>query len=90
MTSQLNVGLICKLGGSLMCLAYFIGMLSPGVCTPRHRQTSGRLVQEFNVCTVVNTYNSDHHLLKILAEELYQYGMNNSLKQDISIREPPI
>ena len=35
-----------------MYLAYFIGMLSTGVCTPRHQQTSGRLVQELNVCTV--------------------------------------
>ena len=52
MTYQLNVALICKLSGSLMYLAYFICMLSTGVCTPRHRQTSGRLVQELNVCTV--------------------------------------
>ena len=35
--------------GSLMCLAYFFDM---GVCTTRHWQTSGRLVQQFNVCTV--------------------------------------
>ena len=52
MTSQLNEALVCKLGGSLMYLAYFIGTLSTGDCTPRDRQTSGRLVQELNVCTV--------------------------------------
>ena len=52
MTSQLNIALLCKLDGSLMYLAYFIGILSTGLCTPRHRQTSGRLVQELNVCTV--------------------------------------
>ena len=37
-----------------MYLAYFIGMLSTGVCTPRHQQTSGRLVKELNVCTVAS------------------------------------
>ena len=52
MTSKLNVALTCRLGESLMYLAYFIGMLSTGVCIPRHRQTSGRLVQELNVSTV--------------------------------------
>ena len=52
MTSQLNVALICMLGGSLMYLAYFVGMLSTGVCTSRHRLTFGRLVQKLNVCIV--------------------------------------
>ena len=52
MTSQLNVALIRKLRRSLMCLASFFGMLSMGVCTTRYWQTSGRLVQELNVCTV--------------------------------------
>ena len=37
----------------MMCLAYLFGMLSMGVCTTRHWQTSGRLVQELNVWTVV-------------------------------------
>ena len=37
---------------SLMCLAYFLDMLSMNVCTTRLFQTSGRLVQELNVCTV--------------------------------------
>ena len=52
MTSQLNVALIRKLCGPLKCLAYFFGMLSMGVCTTRHWQTSGPLVQELNDCTV--------------------------------------
>ena len=30
----------------------FFDMLSMGVCTTRHWHTSGRLVQELNVCTV--------------------------------------
>ena len=30
----------------------FFGMISMGVCTIRHCQTSGQLVQELNVCTV--------------------------------------
>ena len=33
-------------------LGLFSDMLSMGVCTTRHWQTSGRLVQELNVCTV--------------------------------------
>ena len=35
-----------------MRLAYFIDMLSMGVHTTRHWQTSGRLVQELNVGTI--------------------------------------
>ena len=49
-TSQLKTALIRWLFGSLMCLVY--SSLSEGVCTTRHRQTSGRLVQELNVCTL--------------------------------------
>ena len=52
MTSQLNVALIHKLRGSLMYLAYLFGMISTGFGTTRHCQTSGRLVQELNGCTV--------------------------------------
>ena len=33
-------------------LGLFVDMLSMGVCTTTHWQTSGRLVQELNVCTV--------------------------------------
>ena len=52
MTSKLNVALVCKLRGSLVCLAYSFGMLAMCVFTTRQWQTAGRLVQEFNVCTV--------------------------------------
>ena len=52
MTSQLNVALIHKLRGSLIYLAYFFDMLAIGLFTNRLQQTSGRLVQELNVCTV--------------------------------------
>ena len=34
-------------------LGSFFDMLSMGVCTPRHWQTPGRLMQELNVCTVM-------------------------------------
>ena len=51
MTSQLNVALIRKLRELLISLAYFL-TLSVGVCTTRHCQTSGRLLQELNHCTV--------------------------------------
>ena len=33
-------------------VAYFSDKLSMGVCTTRHLQTSGRPVQELNVCSV--------------------------------------
>ena len=49
---QLNVSLIRKLRCSLKCLAYLFDMSFKVVCTTRHWQTSGRLVQELNVCTV--------------------------------------
>ena len=52
MTSQPNVVSNHKLPGSLACLAYVIDVLSMVVCTTRHWQTSGRLVQELNDCTV--------------------------------------
>ena len=52
MISQLNVVLIRKLLGSLLCLAYSFDMLSMRDSTTSHWQTSGRLVQELNVCTV--------------------------------------
>ena len=41
---------------SLMCLAYIFDMLSTSASTTRHWQTSGRLVQELNVCTVELLY----------------------------------
>ena len=52
MTSQLNVVLIRKLLGSLLCLAYSFDMLCMRDSTTSHWQTSGRLVQELNACTV--------------------------------------
>ena len=56
MTSQLNVVLIHKLRGSLICLARYFEMLFIDVYTTRHRHTSGRLVQESNVDTVTGQY----------------------------------
>ena len=52
MTSQRNAALIHKLRGSLMYLAYVFDMFFMGVYTTRHWQTSSRLGQELNVCTV--------------------------------------
>ena len=51
MTSQLNVALARKLRGSLEFLACIFDVLAMGVFTTRHWMTSGRLVQELNVCT---------------------------------------
>ena len=38
--------------GIYMLVLFFINILSKGVCTIMHWQTSGRLVQELNICTV--------------------------------------
>ena len=40
-----------------MCLAYFVDFLSLVVCTTRFWQTTGRLVQEFYVCTVACSWD---------------------------------
>ena len=52
-TSNLNEALVCKLRVSLMSLADIFDIPYMVVCTTRHWQTSGRLVQELNACTVV-------------------------------------
>ena len=49
-TSQLNVALIHKLRWPT--LAYLFDMMYTGFCSTGHWQTSGRLGQELNVCTV--------------------------------------
>ena len=65
MTSQLNEDLIRKMRGLLMCLAHVIDILSRGVCTTCRRQTSGRLVQELNVCNVcLLTAHMEHNKLE--------------------------
>ena len=68
MATRLNVSLILKQSESL-----FLDMLSLGVCTTRHWQMSGRLVQGLNVCTVQHVTKK----LSIAKEKLVQ----NSLKK---------
>ena len=58
-TSLLNVPLIRWLCGSLMYLAYSLSM---DVCTTGHWHTSGRLVQELNVCIVTYIYTNTKSL----------------------------
>ena len=74
MTSQLNEALIRKLRGSLMCLAYFLDMLSVGVCTTRHLQTPGQMVKELNVRNVI-----------ILSNVLTSIRCNYCLVKSVSI-----
>ena len=62
MTSQLNVAFICELRGSLMYLTYVFDVFSMGVCTTGHLQTSGRLVQELNICTVCSRHLTTYSL----------------------------
>ena len=56
MASQLNVALIRKLRGALICLGYYFDMVAMGVCATGHWQTFGRLMQELNVCTVEEVF----------------------------------
>ena len=49
----MNVALVCKLHGSLMCFSIFFDMLFMGFGTTGLLQTSCRLVQELNVYSVV-------------------------------------
>ena len=58
MTLHLKGALIRKLRGSLMCLvSLFFDMPCKAVCTTRHWEASGRLVQEVSVCTVHDIEN---------------------------------
>ena len=55
-------------------LGLFFDMLFMGICTTRHWQTSGRLVQELNVCTVHLSYDVsrlNHCWIKIC--HIYRY-----------------
>ena len=74
MTSQLNVALIHKLLGSVICLAYFLNMLFMGAFATRHCQTFGRLVQELCVCTVPKnrSHEKDVILCKLLIRYMYE------------------
>ena len=52
MTSQLNVASLHRLTLVIDVLGSFLYLLSMGVCTKLHGQTSSRLVQELNACIV--------------------------------------
>ena len=81
MTSQLNAALICKLSRALMRLDYHFDMIIMGVCTTRHCQTSGRLVQELNVCTV-------HWNRKIVEVDLITTRHTHHLKNSVKLFWP--
>ena len=49
---RMNVAFIHKIRWSLVYVAYLFDMLPTSFGTTRHWQTSGRLVQELNVCAV--------------------------------------
>ena len=78
MSSQLNTALIRKLRGPLMCVAYCLDMLSVGMCTTRHKQTSVRLVQDLNVSTVISAF-----------ESLYKINAQRSIQLVICIIQSP-
>ena len=52
-------------------LGLFLEILSLGVCTTRHWQTSGRLVQESNVCTVTPINQTVHSRLPCIQTVLF-------------------
>ena len=43
-------------------------MVSMGICTIRHWQTSGRLVEELNVCAVTASYDGHGHVLALFLD----------------------
>ena len=81
MTSQLKVALICKLRGSLICLAYVFDILSMDVFTIRHRQTSRQVEQEINVCTVVSWVRVKTLVRVKPAERVYLRAMMSDQKR---------
>ena len=78
-TSQLNVVLVRK----LLCAWPFFDTLSIGVCTTRHWQMSGQLVQELNVCTVQFLSCT----LDIYGCVWYQAKKSNSFEQTVCKNE---
>ena len=47
-------------------LGLFFDMLSMGICTTRHWQMFGRLVQELNVCTVYQLiFDIKYHIMQV-------------------------
>ena len=55
-------------------LALFLDMLSVGVCTTSHWQTSGRLEQEWNVCTLrrlCQLWLHDYHLKRFSLWQIF-------------------
>ena len=68
-------------------------MLSMGVCTTRHWQAPGRLVQELNVCTVLGNaavvsrkegflyyiYAIDYDIYTVISSSLVKYCINTLL-----------
>ena len=52
---------------------YIFYIFSMDVCTTRHRQTSGRLVQEFNVCTVAYKHQTSSTLYSKFTRRLSQF-----------------
>ena len=55
-------------------LGLFIDMPSMVVCTTRHWETSGRLVQEINVCTVVAMTLLVRPLFLFWGKQLVDFG----------------
>ena len=69
-TSQLNVALVRK----LLCACLIFDTLSISVCTTRHWQTSGQLMQELTVCTVYNSLDQmDNNVASRVANDTQNY-----------------
>ena len=74
MTSTLDVALIHKAISRVIDeLGLFSEISSMGVCTTRHWQTSGRLVQELNVFTVLQNKDQSRARLIQLSKQCVLY-----------------
>ena len=65
-------------------LGLFFDMLPIGVCTTGHLQTSGRLVQELNICTVdvSSGTNTRYWEIRVKLKGLYAIGHRSEVIDD--------
>ena len=67
MTSQLKVAFIHKLVIDMHMVCISFDMLPTCICTTGHWQTSSRLVQELNVCTVASIHMYQTHSMLLIS-----------------------
>ena len=72
---RLNVVLVRK----LLCAWFIFETLSISVCTTSHRQKSGQLVQELNVCTVRRSQGFRYSMDQLFVYSVWEMGIRGKL-----------